>query len=125
MSDRVRVAIAAAVAGALVLAPVVLGAMRHRSGAGGGGAQPPAEEHVHFVAFSPGSGERMHIGTHGGLSVVTLGGGGREGEEVRSLEGRDVMNIAFDPARPGEVYALAAGGWYVSRDGGGNWAPVR
>lgn len=162
MSGRSRLAIAAA-SGALVLTLVVLGAMKYRSGAGGREAPPSAGEHVHFVTFSPGSGERMYVGTHSGLSVVSLGGG----EEFRRVAGRDVMNMAFDPgrpgrvvvgghdllsasddggrswqagaglppgpayavaahpARPGEAYALAAGGWYVTRDGGGNWSPVR
>ncbi len=125
MSDRVRLAIAAAVAGALALTPVVLGAMRSRSAAGGGDARPPAEEHVHFVAFSPGSGERMYIGTHGGLSVVSLGGGGREGAEVRSLEGRDVMNIAFDLGRPGRVVVGGHDLLSASDDGGRTWRPLR
>lgn len=129
-SDRLRTAAAIGVALVVALTPVVIGAVRSRSAPsardpGRTSAGPPAggEDHVHFIAFAPGSGDKIYVGTHTGLHLITLRRDAEKGRTIDTLglRGQDVMNVALDPGRPDWILVGGHNVLSESRDGGRTW----
>lgn len=129
-SDRLRTAAVIGVSLVVALTPVVIGAVKSRSAGSAGdagrtSAGPPAagEDHVHFVAFAPGSGEKLYVGTHTGLHLITLRRDAEKGRTIDTLglRGQDVMGVALDPARPEWILVGGHNVLSESRDGGKTW----
>lgn len=76
----------------------------------------------HSLAFSPTDAGVVLFGHHGGIQMSR--DSGARWDTVIEEQGRDAMNLVYDPLAPQSVYMAGHDVYYKSGDSGMTWQPV-